>query len=334
MLFGVFACNYWLLAIRTYPLYPYLQLSIMITIPPYLQKGDSIGIVAPAGFMPFEKIHTCIDVLGDWGYNVVLGDTVHSHSQNYFSGTDEERRNDLQNMLDDKNIKAILCARGGYGVSRIIDDLSFKRFKKNPKWLIGFSDITVLHAHLYSRYKIASLHAPMAAAFNDDGHHTPFVLSIQEALAGTPSNYRCDGHAFNRIGEAEGTLIGGNLTLLAHLIGTPSDLSTKNKILFLEDVGEYLYNLDRMLVQMKRSGKFDKLAGLVIGGFTDTKDTTLPYGATTAEIIRDTVKDFDFPVCFDFPVSHDRQNYALKHGVPHRLVVDEAGVRLSEVVEG
>lgn len=304
----------------------------MITIPPYLQQGDTIGIVAPAGFMSFEKIHTCIDVLGDWGYTVLLGETVHSESSNYFSGSDEARTADLQAMLDNKDVKAILCARGGYGLSRIIDDLSFKKFAKHPKWIVGFSDVTVLHAHLYSNYKTASLHAPMAAAFNDEGHLTPFVQSLKEALSGEPANYRCDAHAFNRVGTAEGNLVGGNLTLVTHLLDTPSELNTKNKILFLEDVGEYLYNIDRMMLQLKRSGKLNKLAGLVVGGFTEMKDTVRPYGASVYEIIQDFVKDYDFPVCYDFPVSHDRQNYALKHGVAHKLVVDEAGVRLSEMI--
>ncbi|WP_132053043.1 S66 peptidase family protein [Pseudocnuella soli] len=304
----------------------------MITIPPYLQKGDTIGLLAPAGFMPFEKIHTCIDVLGDWGYTVALGETVHSHSDNYFSSTDEERCADLQRMLDDDHIKAILCVRGGYGVSRIIDKLSFKKFKKAPKWIIGYSDITVLHAHLYRKHKIASLHAPMAAAFNDEGFMSPYVASLRSALTGEASSFRCEPLQLNRTGEAEGNLVGGNLTLLAHLVGTASDLPTKNKILFIEDVGEYLYNIDRMLLQLKRSGKLKKLAGLVVGGFTDVKDTERPFGATAYEIIQDAVKEYDFPVCYNFPVSHTNENYALKHGLPHKLVVDEAGVRLSEIV--
>lgn len=305
----------------------------MITIPPYLQKGDTIGIVAPAGYMSLEKIHTCIDVLGDWGYNVVLGDTVHSDSETYFSGTDEARAADLQAMLDNRDVHAVLCARGGYGLSRIVDDISFKKFSKHPKWIIGFSDVTVLHAHLYANYKIASLHAPMAAAFNDEGHLTPFVQSLNAALIGEPASYRCDAHAFNREGTAEGNLVGGNLSLLAHLIGSDSELPTKNKILFLEDVGEYLYNIDRMMVQLKRSGKLNRLAGLVIGGFSESKDTLRPYGSTAYEIIRDVVQEYDFPVCFDFPVSHERHNYALKHGVAHRLTVDEGGVNLQEIIQ-
>jgi muramoyltetrapeptide carboxypeptidase len=301
-----------------------------ITIPPYLQKGDTIGIVAPAGFMPIEKMQTCIETLDSWGYNVQLGETTHSSSQNYFSGTDEERLNDLQQMLDDRNIKAILCARGGYGMSRIIDQINFKKFRKHPKWIIGFSDITVLHSHIFSNYKIASLHAPMAAAFNDGEFNNRYILSLKDALEGKPSYYECEPHAFNKTGAAKGQVVGGNLSLLAHLIGTKSDIKTKNKILFLEDVGEYLYNVDRLLIQLKRSGKFDKLAGLVIGGFTDSKDTERPFGKSVYDIIYEQVGDYDFPICFDFPVSHAKENYALKIGAKYQLQIQNDKVILWE----
>lgn len=293
-------------------------------IPPYLQKGDTIGIVAPAGFMPIEKMQTCVDVLDSWGFNVQLGETTHSNSQNYFSGTDDERLNDLQQMMDDTNIKAILCARGGYGTSRIIDRINFKKFKKHPKWIIGFSDITVLHSHIFSNYKIASLHAPMAAAFNDGEFTNPYVESLKNALEGKPSHYECASHAFNTTGEAKGQLVGGNLSLLCHLIGTDSDIKTKNKILFLEDVGEYLYNVDRMMLQLKRSGKLDKLAGLIIGGFTDSKDTERPFGKTVYDIIYEQVNEYKYPICFGFPVSHDKENYALKVGERYTLHVGDS----------
>jgi muramoyltetrapeptide carboxypeptidase len=301
-----------------------------IEIPPYLQKGDTIGIVAPAGFMPIEKMQACVDTLDSWGYNVQLGSTTHSNSQNYFSGTDEERLSDLQRMMDDTNIHAILCARGGYGMSRIIDQLSFKKFKKHPKWIVGFSDITVLHAHLFSNYKIASLHAPMAAAFNDGEDTNAYIQSLKNALEGKPAHYECAAHPFNKTGDVEGTLVGGNLTLLAHLIGTKSDIKTKHKILFLEDVGEYLYNIDRMLVQLKRSGKLDDLAGLIIGGFTDNKDTERPFGKTVHEIIYEHVSEYEFPICFNFPVSHEKENYALKVGGNYKLSVTADTVILHE----
>jgi len=299
-------------------------------IPPYLEKGDTIGIVAPAGFMPIEKMQTCVETLDSWGYTVQLGATTHSSSPNYFSGTDEERLNDLQHMLDDHKIKAILCARGGYGTSRIIDKISFKKFRKHPKWIVGFSDITVLHAHIFSNYKIASLHAPMAAAFNEGQFNNPYILSLKDALEGKPGRYECEAHGFNKTGEAKGQLIGGNLSLLAHLIGTKSDVKTKNKILFLEDVGEYLYNVDRLLLQLKRSAKLEKLAGLIIGGFTESKDTERPFGKVAYDIIYEQVNEYDYPVCFGFPVSHEKENYALKIGARYHLKITAEGVILWE----
>jgi len=302
-----------------------------ITIPPYLQKGDTIGMVAPAGFMPIEKMQTCIETLDGWGYSVQMGTTTHSSSQNYFSGTDEERLNDLQQMLDDRKIKAILCARGGYGISRIIDKISFKKFRKHPKWIIGFSDITILHSHIFSNYKIASLHAAMAAAFNDGEFNNPYILSLKDALEGKPAHYECEVHAFNKTGVAKGQLVGGNLSLLAHVTGTGSDVKTRNKILFLEDVGEYLYNIDRLLLQLKRSGKLDRLAGLIIGGFTDNKDTERPFGKSAYDIIYEQVNDYDFPICFQFPVSHNKENYALKIGAKYKLSVTDKVSVLQEI---
>jgi muramoyltetrapeptide carboxypeptidase len=299
--------------------------------PPYLRKGDTIGMVAPAGYMPIEKMQACIETLDHWGYNVELGATTHSHSTNYFSGTDNERLDDLQQMLDNKKIAAILCARGGYGISRIIDQLDFKKFRKHPKWVIGFSDITVLHSHLYAGYKISSIHAPMAAAFNDGEQDNLYIQSLREVLEGEKKSYECAGGPYNQNGTAEGELVGGNLSLLAHLIGTPSEMPTKNRILFLEDIGEYLYNVDRMLLQLKRAGKLDKLAGLIIGGFTDNKDTERPYGKGVYEIIHEQVKEYDFPVCFGFPVSHEKENVALKIGGTYELSVKEVDVCLREI---
>lgn len=305
----------------------------MVKIPPCLQPGSTIALVCPSGFMAIEKAQTCINVLQQWGYKVKVGTTVGSHSVNYFSGTDEERLINFQQILDDDDVHAVLCARGGYGLSRIIDHISFKKFKKNPKWVIGFSDITVLHSHIYSNYGIATLHAPMAGAFNDGGYANEFVGSLKQTLEGKSMSYECPGHEFNKKGEVIGELVGGNLALLAHLVGTPSDIKTKGRILFLEDVGEYLYNIDRMMRQLQRSGKLNKLAGLIIGGFTDTKDTERPFGKNVYEIINDIVKDYDFPVSFGFPVSHERENYALKVGVGYRLKVGRSKVILEEYVE-
>jgi len=302
----------------------------MIKIPPYLQKGDTIGIVCPAGAMPVEKVSECIRILNeDWGFTTRVGKTV-GDQFNYFSGTDEERLADLQEMLDDDQVKAVLCARGGYGTGRIIDKIDFKKFKKQPKWIVGYSDITVLHSHLYSNYYISSLHSPMAGAFNDDGYKNEYVLSLKNALEGKKLKYSCPVHEFNRKGEAIGELVGGNLAILAHLVGTDSDIKTRGRILFIEDIGEYLYNIDRMMHQLKRSGKLSRLAGLIIGGFTDVKDTERPFGQTAYEIIREIIKEYDYPVCFGFPVSHTDENYALKIGVGYKLKVTKSKVSLEE----
>lgn len=303
----------------------------MIQTPPYLQKGDTIGLVCPSGYMSREKAAECIRVLQEeWGYTVKTGKTLGGDSPGYFSGTDEERLSDFQQLLDDDEVKAVLCGRGGYGLSRIIDRISFKKFKKQPKWLIGFSDITLLHSHVYSNYYISTLHAPMAAAFNDAGYINRYVQSLRQALEGKKAKYVCEAHELNRKGEAVGELVGGNLALLAHAIGTDSDIKTKGRILVIEDVGEYLYNIDRMMQQLKRSGKLKGLAGLVIGGFTDSKDTERPFGKDVYGIIHDCIRDYDYPVCFGFPVSHGKENYALKIGVGYKLKVAKSKVTLEE----
>ncbi|CAN5563482.1 LD-carboxypeptidase [soil metagenome] len=299
----------------------------MIKVPPYLNKGDTIGIVCPAGYMLSAKAQTCIDTLQQWGFNVKVGKTL-GNQFNYFSGTDEERLQDLQQMLDDKEVHAILCGRGGYGVSRIIDQLNFTKFKRHPKWILGYSDITILHAHLYNKLKIASMHSPMAAAFNDGGADNEFIQSLKKAITGKRINYSSLGHELNRKGIAEGELIGGNLSLVCHLIGSSSDVDTKNKILFLEDVGEYIYHIDRLFVQLKRAGKLDKLAGLIIGSFSEMKDTTIPFGQSIYELILDKVAAYSYPLCFDFPVGHSDKNYALKVGVKHVLKVGKSNVSL------
>lgn len=302
----------------------------MVKMPSSLSPGDTIAIVCPGGYMPLAKALTCIDSLREWGYHVKIGKTLGGDSGNYFSGTDDERLADLQQMLDDEEVRAILCGRGGYGLGRIIDRIDFSRFLEEPKWIAGYSDITVLHAHLNRQYKIASLHAPMAGAFNEEGAGTVFVQSLRQALAGGKTKIQSPAHPLNKKGEAVGELVGGNLSLIAHLIGTSSDLKTKGKILFLEDIGEYAYHIDRMMHQLKRSGKLDKLAGLIVGGFTDMKDTERPFGEPVAEIILDLVKEYDYPICFGFPLGHQPENYALKSGVGHKLKVGKNKVLLEE----
>lgn len=302
----------------------------MTIIPPFLKPGDSIGLVCPAGYMPREKMNTCIETLSSWGFHVVEGKTL-GHQFNYFSGTDDERLNDLQQMMNDKSVRAILCARGGYGTGRIIDQLDFSKFIKHPKWIIGFSDITVLHCHLFSNYKIASLHAPMAAAFNDGGFQNKYIQSLYHALSGQKADYQIESNELNQKGKTKGILVGGNLSLLVNMIGTSSDIKTKNKILFLEDVGEYIYNVDRMMYHLKRSNKLADLRGLIIGKFSDMKDTNIPFGQTAIEAIKNLVKEYNYPVCFGFPVGHEKENYTLKIGAKYELDVTKSFVELKEL---
>ena len=301
-----------------------------MTVPTYLKRGDTIAICCPAGYMPAEKITNCITTLQNEGFKVIVGENVGSSSTNYFSGTDNERITELQHFLDNKKVDAILCARGGYGISRIIDKLDFKKFIKKPKWLIGFSDVTVLHSYLFANHKIISLHASMAAAFNgaDENENIKTLLA---ALTGKKAVYDIDANSPNKNGTAKGKLVGGNLSLFTNCIGTSSDVKTENCILFLEDLDEQLYHIDRMFVQLKRSGKLAKLTGLIIGGFTDLKDTERPFGKTIYELVSDLVAEYDYPVCFDFPVSHAENNLALKHGMKHQLIVKEDGVSLIEM---
>ena len=300
-------------------------------IPRYLKTGDTIGIVCPAGFMAADRILSCVRTLKSWGFNTKIGKTVGGISTNYFSGSDEERLDDLQEMFDDDNISAVLFARGGYGLSRIIDQISFKRFRKSPKWILGYSDISLLHAHIFTNYAVATGHTPMAGAFQDAAPDDYHIQTIRDLLTGKKLEYSCDPHPFNRKGEVEGLLMGGNLTLLAHAVGSPSDFKTKGLILFTEDIGEYLYNIDRMLYQLKRAGKFNKPAALIVGSFTDSKDTERPFGQEPYEIIRDILSVTDIPVCYGFPVGHVKENVALKCGVEYRLKIGREKVVLEEI---
>jgi muramoyltetrapeptide carboxypeptidase len=298
--------------------------------PPYLKTGDTIGIVCPSGYMAAERILPCVNTLKSWGFRVKIGKTVGGDSSNYFSGTDAQRLDDLQEMLDDEDIAAILFGRGGYGLSRIIDQISFKKYKKSPKWILGYSDITLLHAHIYTNYEIATAHSPMAGAFGEAGPDDSYINSVRDLLTGRKLNYTCDPHPFNRRGEVEGVLMGGNLTLLAHTLGGPSDFKSKGLILFIEDIGEYLYNMDRMLFQLKAAGKFHKPAAVIIGSFIDMKDTERPFGKDAYEIIRDILSASDYPVCYGFPVGHIKENVALKCGAAYRLKVSKERVVLDE----
>ena len=299
-------------------------------IPPDLKKNDLIAIVGPSGYMDIKKTKDAVLTFQDWGYTVVVDDaTVGFDSNTYFAGTDAARAASLQAALDDPAVKAILCARGGYGMSRIIDCLDFKKFKKRPKWIIGYSDITLLHLHLQSRVKIASLHAPMAAAFMK-GEDTGYLTYLQMALKGRLTNYTFEPALANIPGNAKGQLIGGNLCLLAHSIGSASEPNIKGAILFIEDVGEYFYAIDRYLWQLKRAGWFDKIGGLLVGDFSSTKDTARPFGKTIEELIMDVVPE-GLPVAFNIPVGHQSENVTFKCGVMHELSIRKSKVRLKQL---
>jgi muramoyltetrapeptide carboxypeptidase len=304
----------------------------MTTTPPYLKKGDTIAITCPAGFMAAEKISICVEKLKQEGYKVIVSKiTIGGKSKNYFSATDKERTSEFQKYLDDENVKAILCGRGGYGTGRIIDALNFRKFVQHPKWIIGFSDITLLHSHIFTNYNIATLHAPMAAAFANEAHNPANVVSLLQALKGQKNNYQVKLNKLNKMGVAKGTLIGGNIALLANAVGTVSDINTKKCILFIEDIGEQLYAIDRMLYQLKRSGKLKNLAALIVGDFTDMQDTDRPFGKNIYEIINDIVSEYDYPVCYNFPVGHGNENVALKVGMKYTLDVSKKESNLIEM---
>ncbi|MFK5959619.1 MAG: LD-carboxypeptidase [Lutibacter sp.] len=279
--------------------------------PPYLQKGDTIAIVAPAGILKNkEPIKEAIKLVESWGLHVVLG--KHLFGNNFhFSGTDKERIEDFQSALDAKNIKAIWCGRGGYGTVRIVDDLDFTEFKKHPKWIIGYSDITVLHSHLHT-LGFETLHAMMPINMKvDKKKRVKTVKTFKKALFGKNINYKIPTSNYNKIGEAKGQLIGGNLSILQSLLGSISSIDTKGKILFIEDVGEYLYNIDRMVYALKRSGYFKECSGLIIGNMTNIKENSTPFGQTFEEIILEATKEYNFPILFDFPAGHDKTNKAI-----------------------
>lgn len=292
-----------------------------IQYPPFLKKKDCIGITCPAGFLAPGKADRCIETLQKWGFEVMVGRTVHSTSTNYFAGTESERLQELQAMLDHPDIRAILCGRGGYGVSQLLDQLDFRAFKKHPKWIIGFSDITALHLHLNRKLKTASIHASMAAAFQDSQTGSLRIQNIRKLLTGMHTRISADPHPLNQKGMAEAELIGGNLTLITHLIGTSSAVSTRGKILFIEDIGEYIYSSDRMFLQLKRAGLLNELAGLIVGGFTDMKDTERPFGSDIYTAISRQLGTVSYPVCFGFPISHGQQNMPVISGGMYQLRV-------------
>lgn len=291
-------------------------------LPPYLRKGDKVAIVSPARSITFEEVFPAMKLLQKWGLEVVLGTHVFGkHHQ--FSGTDDQRRQDLQQMLDDPTIRAIICSRGGYGTVRIIDKLNFKGFSLNPKWMVGYSDITVLHAHIHRHLGTQTLHATMPYNIKDQNVNEISVESLRKALFGEKISYAKQLTFWDRTGLTEGELVGGNLSILCSLAGTPSDIDTRGKILLLEDVDEYQYHIDRMMMNLLRSGKLHDLKGLIVGGLTDMRDNEIPFGETAHEIIQCVIKAYSYPVCFDFPSGHVPDNAALYLGRKAKMIVDD-----------
>jgi muramoyltetrapeptide carboxypeptidase len=292
-------------------------------IPIYLQKGDTIGISSAAGAITLTDCTDSINMIQSWGFAIKMGSTIGKKSFT-FGGTDEERLADLQQMLDDESLKAIMIARGGYGLVRIIDKLNFTKFIKKPKWIIGFSDVTVLHSHINKNFGIATLHSKMCNSFVAPTIAEPIQLetldSIRKCLLGEKMIYNIPLNINNKLGKAKGILVGGNLKTLESLAASPSDIVTKNKILFVEDTSEKLYSIDRMFWNLKRSGKLANLAALIVGGFKIKKDDEGDeFGKTIEEIVLEKIKEYNYPVCFDFPVGHQKNNFALKCGVEHVL---------------
>ena len=290
----------------------------------FLKEGALIGITCPSGYVAAERISGAIELLNNWGFRVLPGSTIGTE-YNYFSGTDSERLADLQAMLDNPEVEAVLMGRGGYGMSRIIDQLDFRAFKKFPKLICGFSDITLLLQHVQANFNVPCLHSPMCGHFNPEAGGNADILSFLAAIKGKSQTYNLPVSKYNRAGIATAELTGGNLSLLVHVTGSASEVNYEGKILFIEDIGEHLYQVDRMLMHLKRAGKLARLKGLIVGGFTDMQDTTRPFGQTIEEIILDKVAAYNFPVCFNFPAGHQDVNYTLTMGLPHQLIVDENG---------
>lgn len=298
----------------------------MIALQP-IKPGSTIRIVSPAGKIEEKHVMPAVNWLEKQGYNVKLGE--HVFAQYYqFAGTDEQRAADVQEALDDPDCNAIICSRGGYGTVRIIDRLDFTNFLNNPKWLVGFSDITILHLRLHN-LEVPTIHGVMPRYFFDEeGTPREDLTSMMTLIKGEGITYNVESTEFDRKGKAKAQLVGGNLSIITSLHGTKYDIDTDGKILFVEDIDEFLYHTDRMMYQLKLSGKLDNLAGLILGDFTDMKDNESPFGQTVHEIIEKTVKDFDYPVCYGFPGGHDKKNLALAFGREWELEVTESGTKL------
>ncbi len=294
--------------------------------PPFLNRGDKIGISAPGRKIKQSDVEVAINIFESWGLHIALAQNLFSTDHSYLAGTDEQRLSDFQTMMDDDSIRAIICARGGYGSTRILDQLDFASFLKNPKWIAGFSDITAFHLKL-SNLNVASIHSTMPILFSKK-ESVDSIESLKNIIFGDPQNFLLEPHLSNRKGKGFGKLIGGNLSLILDSMGTSSELNTEGKILIIEEVDEYLYKLDRMMVQLKRTGKLDNLNGMIIGHMTNIKDTELNFGESVEEIICHHSSTFHFPIAFNFPTGHENPNLAWMHGSTAQLDVTKEAVSL------
>lgn len=294
-----------------------------MTTPAYLKSGDKVAIVSTARKVSEAEMTPAVELLQQWGLETSFGKNLFNQL-NQFAGTDEDRTRDFQEALDDPSVKAILFARGGYGTVRIIDKIDWSAFKDNPKWLIGFSDVTVTHSHVQKNLGIETLHAPMA--FNLPKSTNEVKQKLRQVLFGEKLQYEIGENIFsdiNRSGECTGELAGGNLSILYSLLGSSSSIDTNGKILFLEDLDEYLYHIDRMMMALKRAGKLYKLAGLVVGGMNDMKDNKVRFDKTAEQIISEAVSEYNYPVLYGFPAGHIRNNMPLIFGRKVNLKVNE-----------
>tara|TARA_R110002049_G_scaffold1113_6_gene8224 strand:- start:255 stop:1274 length:1020 start_codon:yes stop_codon:yes gene_type:complete len=290
--------------------------------PPYLKAGDTVAIIAPSGILKnrTKEVEQAKMLLKSWGLHVVVGEHVFSQS-NHFAGTDDERCEDLQKALDDPTISAIWCARGGYGTVRILDKLNWAKFKQNPKWIVGYSDITALHNQIHNE-GVESIHAMMCTSLQDDlSPISETVSTFKDAIFGKSINYTLEGSKYNKTGTSSGELVGGNLTMLHTMLGSKTSIDTSGKILFIEDIGEYKYHIDRMLQSLKRAGYFDNCKGIIVGDMTKLRKNTTLWGTSIEQLVLDALVDYDFPIAFNMPAGHEEINYALILGRRVQLTV-------------
>ena len=293
--------------------------------PSALQKGDQIGIISTARKISKEELKFAKNTLEYWGLKVVFGNNLFQE-YNQFAGSDLQRSADLQQMIDNPDIKAIICARGGYGTVRILDLIDFSDLKANPKWIAGYSDVTALHSTLHN-LNITSLHSTMPINFSDNTKTS--LESLKQTLFGNLISYNFPRHKLNRIGHTKGKVVGGNLSIIYSLLGSNTDINTDGKILFLEDLDEYLYHVDRMMMNLKRNGKLSKLAGLIVGGMSNMNDNTIPFGKSAIEIIAESVSEYDYPVAFNFPAGHIDNNNTIILGQNANLTIDRKNSNLT-----